>query len=177
MKRKILNAVTFFCVLLISACKIHSRRPHPDRSLVDSKNSFYFVDTIQYNDPVRIWSKKYNGFFIVEREKLKSFRNDRTFFNQDDVILLGTDLYMDLPKIFFLENKFSWTLKESSYSDSKLKIEGLEVSEFENKPKYFLVALVSDNYYYLKHNAENQFSYLNNNFNVVYFRLAYAIAE
>jgi len=176
MKTKFFKTVIVFCVLLISACKIH-KWSYPDKSILEKRNTFYIVDTVMFKDPVRVWCYKYNGFFIIEREKLKTFNNKRSFFNQEDVILEGRDFYGDLPKFYYTENKIPKNVKQSEYLRSNIKVEGLEVYEFKEKPKYFLIALISDNYYYLKYDTEKQFNYLNNNFNVVYFRLAYPIAE
>lgn len=172
-----LKAIIASCLFVMSACKVHYRKPYPDKSILENRNTFYIVDTIQFKDPVRIWSYKFNGFFILEREKLKTFKDDRSFFNQEDVILEGQDIYSDLPKFYYTENIDIGNLVESQYLRSEVKIDGLEIYEFKEKPKFFLLALISDNYYYLKYDSEHQFDYLNNNYNVVYFRICYPIAK
>jgi len=73
-------------LLLISSCR---------QTLYDSNykgeekyKSLYIVDTISIKNPVRVYSQKYGGMFILSSDKLKEYRNEADYFLSPDVFIL-----------------------------------------------------------------------------------------
>jgi hypothetical protein len=160
-------------VLLIFSCK----QKLYDLNYKGEENykSFYLVDTISIENPVRVYSRKHGGMFILSKEKLNSYRDETDFFMSPDVFILGSDLYRDLALEDF--KKYSYPdnggceIKESATS-----VAGLEIYEFVNQPR-FVMGLINTNYYHVKHNSYTYFSVPVKDPKAVYHKIVYPICK
>ncbi|MFV0547042.1 MAG: hypothetical protein ACK5ND_12835 [Bacteroides sp.] len=141
----------------------------------DNYKMFYLVDTIIIESPVRVFSEKYGGMFVLSSEKLKQYRNDISFFMEPDVFLLGFDLYRDLD----VSN-----MKAVNYPDnggcelikSDIVIEGLEIYEYPITTK-FLLGLINTNSYHVKHNSPDYFNIPIKHSKSVYHKMVYPLCK
>ena len=72
------NLIFGFVVILLCSCS----RVLYDISYKGETNykEFYIVDTILIESPVRVFSEKYGGMFVLSNEKLKSYDGKIDFF-------------------------------------------------------------------------------------------------
>lgn len=140
--------------------------------------SFYVVDTIKISDPVCITSSKYGGTFVVSKAILRDFNNDITFFSRPDVFLFGDQFYRDLPLKNFKKYKYP-DFGGCDFLQSRQKTEELIVSEFQNKPRYFILCLINANYFYRKHMAfdAKTFIYPDKNNKITFYKIVYPLCE
>ena len=98
MKKRIKNEIVIVCMFLVFI-SISCSGIKNDNTTYDEKRpgQFFIVDTIFISDPVRIYSSKFGGQFIISRDVLSNFKNNADFFERNVVFLLGEDLYRDLP--------------------------------------------------------------------------------
>lgn len=142
----------------------------------ENYRNFYIVDTIKILDPIRVYSSKFGGQFIVSKANLKNYKRSAEFFTRPNVFFLGTDLYRDLTV-----NE----VKKTNYPDnggctfvkSLIKFEDLEVYEFKNKPKQFLFGLINANYFYTKHNSYDSFKSRVKNPKITYYKIVYPLCD
>jgi len=77
--------VFLFAILSLASC---------NQSLYDinykgeeNYKSFYVVDTIRIENPVRVYPKKHDRIFILSKDKLKAYRGEADFFMSPDIFL------------------------------------------------------------------------------------------
>lgn len=173
MKKNAFRYLTVACVIATVSCN----RVYYDSTYKgeDNYNGFYLVDTISIDNPVRISSQKYGGFFIVSKEKLSDFKDDIDFYLSPDVFLLGQDLYRDLKLEYF---------KRYSYPDyggcelepSKYEVSGVEIYEYKSTPK-FILGLINVNQYHVNHNSEVYFNLPIRQSKSVYYKMVYPLCK
>lgn len=137
--------------------------------------TFYLVDTLTIESPVRVFSDKYGGMFVLSSEKLKQYKNDKSFFMEPDVFLLGFDLYRDIDvndmkSINYPDNGGCELIK------SDIAIEGLEIYEYPKNTK-FLLGLINTNNYHVKHNSPEYFEIPIKHSKSVYHKMVYPLCE
>ena len=127
-------------------------------------------------NPVIISSVKYGGRFVISKTLLSKFENNQIFFNRPDVFLLGENLYFDLDYNDYGRFKYpdngNCELKKST-----LTIKDVEIYEYENVPKHFLLGLINVNFYNIKHNAENFYQIKERNQKISYYKIVYPLCE
>ena len=174
--KKPTKALFIFSVLFFSAC---------NRNLVDSnftgKSDYktgYIVDSIRIEDPVRIESLKYGGMYITSKSTLSSFRNNRNFFLRPDVFIFGDDFYRDLPLNDYQKYKYP-DYGNCILVKSDIKIKGLAIYEFQNKPCFFILGLINAKYYNKKHNSFDIKSNIicNKNESLIYYKVVYPLCK
>ncbi|MGZ3776218.1 MAG: hypothetical protein ACXVJB_05265 [Mucilaginibacter sp.] len=153
------------------------RRLHPadyDYKGEPNYEQFYVVDTITIENPVRIYSSRYGGTFIVSKATLKEYNGKKDFFYRPDVFIYGDEFYVDLPLKNFKRYKYPddgrCTFEKWQQKDSDLTFQVLSPT-----PKKFILGLISANHFYKKHIAfdGHQFVYPEKNYKLLYNKLIY----
>jgi len=139
--------------------------------------NFYVVDTIKIEDPVRIYSHKFGGPFVISRKLLKEYKGKIEFFSRPDVFILDGDLHRYLSS----EDSPRYSYPERSggcdFIRSEVIIKDLEVSEFENKSVSFLLGLINANFYYRKSDSYSSFAYGEKNEKKSYYKLLFPLCD
>lgn len=136
---------------------------------------FYLVDTILIKSPVRVFSEKYGGMFILSSEKLKTYNGRIDFFMEPDVFVLGFDLYRDLDAV---------SIKTFTYPDyggcklqkSSIEIDGLEIYKYPEGVR-FILGLINTNSYHVKHNSPEYFNIPIQYSKSVYHKMVYPLCK
>ena len=160
-------------LLLISSC----RQALYDINYKGEENykSFYVVDTVSIENPVRVYSKKHGGMFVLAKEKLQDYKGKADFFVLPDVFLLGSDLYRDLESEDF--KKYSYPESGGcELKESKIEIAGLEIYEYIRQPR-FVMGLINTNYFHVKHNSYSYFNILVKNPKATYHNMVYPLCK
>lgn len=138
--------------------------------------SFYLVDTIRIQDPVRIHSANFGGQFILSRDVLKEYKQNREFFERPDVFLLGEDLYRDLSPKYY--NQYFYNNNGGcKYEKSTLKVGDLEIFEIKSTAGSFLLGLINANYFYIKHNSDVSFQFCQKGGKIAYYKIVYPLCD
>lgn len=167
------NLIIGFVVILSCSCS----RVLYDINYKGESNykEFYIVDTILIDSPVRVFSEKYGGMFVLSNEKLKSYDGKLGFFMEPDVFILGFDIYRDLEadntKTFIYPDNGGCKLEKSS-----TEIDGLEVYEYPDGVQ-FVLGLISTNRYHVKHNSPEYFNIPIKYSKSVYHKLVYPLCQ
>lgn len=176
MGKFIKNEIGIICMVL-AFISISCSGIKNDNTTYDEKRpgQFFIVDTIFISDPVRIYSSKFGGQFIISRDVLSNFKNNADFFERNDVFLLGEDLYRDLPLEKF-KNYLYPDYGGCQFVESTTTIPGLEVYEFkEPKPFSFLLGMINAKYFNSKHNSYSSFKSFKDM--SAYYKIVYPICE
>lgn len=160
-------------VLLISSCR--QKLYDINYKGEEDYKSFYVVDTISIKNPVRVYSQKHGGMFILSSDKLKAYRNEADFFLSPDVFILGQDLYRDLNKEDF--KRYNYPDRGGcEVRESDTKVDGLEIYEFVSQPR-FILGLINTNYYHVKHNSEVYFNIPVKNPKATYHKMVFPLCK
>ena len=167
------NLIFGFVVILLCSCS----RVLYDISYKGETNykEFYIVDTILIESPVRVFSEKYGGMFVLSNEKLKSYDGKIDFFMEPDVFILGFDIYKDLDKgvsktLIYPDNG------GCKLEKSPIEINGLEVYEYPEGVR-FVLALISTNRYHVKQNSPVYFNMQIEYSKLFYLKLVYPLCQ
>jgi hypothetical protein len=137
--------------------------------------AFYLVDTISINMPVRIYSKRFGGMFVMSSEKLKKYRNDIDFFLDPNVFLLGYDLYRDLDN----EDYYRYRYPDNGgchIQIGEINIDGLEIYDYPKNTR-FILGLINANYYHIKHNSSEYFNIPIRHSKITYLKMVYPLCQ
>jgi len=164
---------TIFIVLsLMVSCHRHLYLYDNGYKGESNYDGFYVVDTIRIADPVRIYSSKYGGTFIVSKAILNEYKGKKEFFYRPDVFIYGDGFYVDLPLKNFKRYKYpddgGCTFEKWQQKDSDLTFQ-----ELSPAPKKFILGLIGANHFYKKHIAfdGHQFVYHEKNYKLLYNKL------
>ena len=147
----------------------------PDYKGEPNHKSFYIVDTIQIEDPVRIFSKKFGGPFVCDRSKLKEYKENKDFFLSPDVFILGFDIYY-LLRLEEFEKYYYPGYGNCEEYQIESKYNDLYVQDYKSKPE-FILCLINANYYHIKHATEIYFNIPIKNSKIVYLKLVFPLCK
>ena len=176
---KILTAIMIldlFLVLVTISC--HKKIYDNNYKGESNYNNFYVVDTIKIIDPITISSVKYGGKFVVSRSILNQYHDNQQFFHRPDVFLYGDDFYIDLPVKEYKRFKYP-DYGGCVLSVSKQQVDGLRIFEFNPVPKFFIMGLISANFFYKMHSGYDlkQFIFSKKDNKISFYKIVYPLAE
>jgi hypothetical protein len=172
--------LVFIFIALISCTKKYFH--DFDYDYVGEKNyrNIYIVDTINIDDPITVFHETSGcNSFVLSRATLKYYDGKKDFFFRPDVFICSNDLMGDMaPQTKDFYRYHPNGLCQFTFDTKEKKYKGLSIREFEQKPKYFLLGLFNDNYYYKRYNCSNgYFAYGNNNKKLVYIKILYPMCD
>ncbi len=173
MKLRVFGAIVL-AITLAGCSKVWYDRDYKGES---NFANFYMVDTIQIEDPVRIYSHKFGGPFVISRKLLKDYTGKIDFFSRPDVFILDDNPYRYLSLEDFKRYFYPKEYGNCRFIYSKEVIKDLEIAEFENTPVGFLMGLVNANFYYRKSNSYTSFAYGEKNEKKSYYKLVFPLCD
>jgi hypothetical protein len=176
----------FYTLILFFAtsCATDKGMSFSDIPAYESKEgykNFYFVDTIQINDPIGVFSKDGNEFVMSKRVyDLYNGKEDFLLYRPD--VFFTNDLPMGIPpKIYdqwLSHSKYScWEKDNLTWMTEKTK--GISRSyTYKQQPEYFLLYLIRGDYYnqvYCGIDGPKAINFKSNKYN--YYKVAIPICK
>lgn len=172
--RNLRRTVISGAIIFISSCSSISYKSNYKGE--PNYESFYLVDTIIIEKPMRIHSPKFGGQFIVSKKILENYNDKIDFFNRPDVFLLGDDLYRDLPPKFY--SRYSYPDNGGcEFVKSDTNVVGLEVYELHETSQTFLLGLINASYFFSKHNSYDSYQFSEKGSKVTYYKIVYPLCR
>jgi hypothetical protein len=135
----------------------------------DKLSQIYIVDTIYFSNPIVVEHE--NMFYVTEKDSISLYSDFKV--NNDNVFLLGMDLYYDLPLSMY--NLFSYP----DYGCCNLRRSKTpHLLFFEKNPNLFILALINSRYFEKKHQSLDSpikidFGHQNNS----YIKIVYPLCD